>query len=121
MRIYGLALALAGVALMLAQERAQARCADDLAALQTRVDRATKMQPPPPGAAAAAKTLQKFNDSDSQDEVDCYNTLARARRALAAPPPEAPPAAGQAQRPIGVQPMPLQSQMPLNQPQQIQK
>ncbi len=105
MRRIGLVLTGALAALILAQGPAQARCADDLAALQARVDRATKLHPEPPGAAAAAKVLNKFAQGDSQDEVDCYNAVARARRALAQAPPEAAQL-GQAQQPLGVQPPP---------------
>lgn len=81
---------LGGVALTLlvAAGAAHARCADDLKDLQTRIARAQKSKPTPPQAYAAAKILQKFNDSQSSDEVDCYNAVARARRALTAPPPE---------------------------------
>jgi hypothetical protein len=99
MRSTGVILMVAFAALALAQT-AQAHCTDDLAALQARVDREKKMNPPPPGAAEAAKVLQKFNDSESQDEIDCYNAVARARHALNTP-PEAPAPLGQAQQPIG--------------------
>lgn len=86
----GFALVVALAAAMAAPCAAQARCADDLAALQARVDRAQRMHPTPQ-TAAAAKVLQKFNQGDAEDEVDCYNAVARARHALAALPPDAPP------------------------------
>ena len=79
--------AIPAVALLLAAGAAQARCADDLQALQTRVAHATRVNPTPQ-SAAAAKVLQKFTESGNGDEVDCYNAVARARRALTAAPPE---------------------------------
>jgi hypothetical protein len=72
-------LALSGVA--------EARCADDLTALQARVDRLQKQQPTPQ-SAAAAKILHRFNQSTTADEVACYSAVARARRALDEKPPE---------------------------------
>jgi hypothetical protein len=107
--------------LLLAQTSAQASCADDLAALQMRVDRAMRTKPPSPNAGAAAKLLQKFNASDTQDEVDCYNTVARARRLLAEAPPAAAPLS-EAQQPEGQgqQAQPVFPQAPLNQPAQVQ-
>jgi hypothetical protein len=124
MRNIALSVSVALAALILAQASAQASCADDLVALQARVDKATRMTPVSPGAGAAAKLLQKFNASDTQDEVDCFNTLARARHLLA----EAPPAVdtrarlGQAQQPAGQaqQPQPLSPQGALDQPMEDQ-
>lgn len=103
MRSIAVVLPVALAALLLAREPAQALCADELSALQARVDRAQKMHPPPPGAAAAAKVLQKFNESDSQDEVDCFNAVAKARRALNSPPEAAGTTLqpGQRQEPVG--------------------
>lgn len=70
-------------------ELAQARCADELKELQARVDRAQKRQPTAQ-TAAAAKELKNVDENLKQmDEVDCYNAVARARRALTAPPPPA--------------------------------
>jgi hypothetical protein len=116
-----LSVSVALAALILAQAPAQAGCADDLAALQTRVDQATRTKPVSPGAGAAAKLLQKYNNSDTQDEVDCFNTLARARRLLAEAPPGPAPGAplGQAQQPAGQQPMATTPQAPLGQPADV--
>ena len=82
MRLHGLAVALAVV---LAPVAAEARCADDLQALQTRVERQAKMTPSAQ-TTQAAKILKQLNDNEAADEVDCYNALARARRALTAAP-----------------------------------
>jgi hypothetical protein len=38
---------------------------------------------------AAARELQKLERSETADEIDCVNTLARARRMLASPIPPA--------------------------------
>ncbi len=66
---------------------AQARCADELDALRLRVERQQKLRPTPQ-TAAAAKELKKADENAKQmDEVDCYNALDRARRALNAPMP----------------------------------
>jgi hypothetical protein len=66
---------------------AQARCADDLKQFQARLARTAKAKPTPQ-TAAATKELKRYDTGANQgDEVDCYNTLARARRALNAPSP----------------------------------
>lgn len=118
MRSNGFVLAAQALAAcLLAQVPAQARCADDLAALQARVDRAQKMNPRPEGVDAAAKALDKYNRSDSPDEVDCYNAVARARRALMAGPATPPAPLGQAQQPLKAQQVPAgQAQLPLGVP-----
>jgi hypothetical protein len=125
MQSNALAVAVAFAALALSWEPAQARCADDLTTLQARVERAQKMRPAPDGAAEAAKVLKKFNESDNKDEVDCYNAVARARRALATAPPDAAAQPGQAQQPLGIQPqqpLGVQPQQPVGvQPLQVQK
>ena len=82
------------LALLLAAAAAEARCADDMQALQTRIARAAR-ENPSAQTAAAAKVLKKFAESTNSDEVDCYNAVARARRALTAP-----PAQEQAQKPV---------------------
>lgn len=110
MRSNSFILTVALVAAMLAPGAARARCADDLAALQARVDRAQRMKPTAQ-TAAAAKVLQKFNAGDAEDEIDCYNAVARARRALAAAAPDAP---AQQVQPLQVQPLQVQ-------PLQVQK
>jgi hypothetical protein len=67
---------------------ARASCADETKEFKERVERQYKLKPTPQ-SAAAAKELQKLDRPYQVDEVECYNTLARARRALAAPPPPA--------------------------------
>ncbi len=81
---------LAAMALLAMALPAHARCADDLDALQTRIARLEKQHPPPPQAFAAAKILKKLAESQSSDEVDCYNAVARAKRVLRETPPEPP-------------------------------
>lgn len=81
---------MAVVALLAMALPAQARCADDLDALQAKIARLEKQHPPPPQAFAAGKVLQKFAESPSSDEVDCYNAVARAKRILREKPPEPP-------------------------------
>ncbi len=81
---------MAAMALLAMTLPAAARCAEDLEALQARITRLEKQHPPPPQAFAAAQILQKFTESPSSDEVDCYNALARAKRVLRTPPPEPP-------------------------------
>ena len=88
MRIFVLALVLStgGAGL------AQARCTDDLNDLRARVEREQKRQPTAQ-TAAAYKELQKIDlNIKRMGEVDCYNAVARARRALNAPPPMDPKA-----------------------------
>ena len=85
MRALGLVLVL----LMASAGPAEARCADEAKELKARVVRAQKLNPTPQ-TAAAGKVLKRLDDNANRmDEVDCYNALARARRALDAP-PEAP-------------------------------
>jgi hypothetical protein len=104
--------------LVAAAGAAEARCADDLKALQARVDRAQKVNPSAQ-SAAAAKILQQLNDSPTADEVQCDNAVASARRALNAPPAEeAAPGMPPAAQPLSVQPVqPVETrQQPLNVP-----
>lgn len=66
---------------------AQARCADEVQDLRNRVDLQTKRHATTQ-TVAATKELQKADEAvKNKAEVDCYNALARARRALAAPDP----------------------------------
>jgi hypothetical protein len=90
--------ALLGLALIIiATGLAQARCVDEAKELGERVNREQKLKPTPQ-TAAAAKELQKLNlnpkpGADTKprmDEVDCYNTLTRAKRALTATPEPQP-------------------------------
>jgi hypothetical protein len=60
-----------------------------VAELQDRVERAQKARPTPQGAAAMKELQQAQRDLKALAEVDCYNSVARARRALAAPTPMA--------------------------------
>lgn len=93
------------VALLALSQVAEARCADDLKAVQARVDRAQK-QKPTPQSAAAAKILNRYNQSDTADEVDCYNAVARARHAL----DQKPPAPLEPQNQMAREPQPLTQQ-----------
>lgn len=76
--------------LLVSADVAMARCSDDAADFNARIDHDLKIKPSPQ-VSAAAKVMQKLNENiKNMDEVDCYNALARARRALkTAPPPEA--------------------------------
>jgi hypothetical protein len=116
MRSHGFFLPIALLALVLAPAAARAKCSDDLTLVQERVNRELKLNPRPAGADAAAKVLSKFNQSGSRDEVDCYNAVARARRALMAAPADEPAALGQRQQPVQAQQLPGQPQQPLAQP-----
>ena len=84
--------ALLGLALLIAATGlAQAKCVDEAKDFTERVKREQKLKPTPQ-TAAAAKELQKLDlnprpgvdTKPRMDEVDCYNTLARARRAFSA-------------------------------------
>ncbi len=66
---------------------AQARCADELGELRLRVAREQKQRPTPQSAAAAKELKKADENANRMDEVDCYNALDRARRALNAPAP----------------------------------
>jgi hypothetical protein len=68
---------------------AHADCLQEIGQFRERVDTANAAKPTPQ-SQAAARELQKLERSATADEVDCYNTLARARNILAAPLP--PPA-----------------------------
>ena len=67
---------------------ARADCLQELGQLREQVDTLNAARPTAP-SQAAARELQKLERSESADEVDCYNTLARARRLLATPYPTA--------------------------------
>lgn len=95
-------LLLAVVLLSVGVDAASASCTEDAALLQARINRDLKTKPGPQ-VQAAAKEMQKINmkmNEGTMDEVDCYNALARARRALNAPPP-APPAPAPEPAPAG--------------------
>ena len=68
---------------------AKADCLKDIGNFQEQVDSQNKVRPTDQ-SQAAAKELQKLERTEMADEVDCYNTLARARKILASPLP--PPA-----------------------------
>jgi hypothetical protein len=77
---------------------AVAGCADDFQELMTRVDQA-KLRQPTPQTVAASKALHEDAETmPDMDEVDCYNAIARARKLLAAPPPDAEKAANPADK-----------------------
>jgi hypothetical protein len=60
---------------------ARADCLNELGQLREQVDTLNATRPTAP-SQAAARELQKLERSDSADEVDCYNTVARARSIL---------------------------------------
>jgi|SwirhisoilCB1_FD_contig_31_10403290_length_383_multi_4_in_0_out_0_1 hypothetical protein len=65
---------------------AWASCADDAKDMHERIDEKVKLHPTPQ-LAAAKKELNKADESLQQHaELDCYNALARSRRALNAKP-----------------------------------
>lgn len=68
---------------------AKAGCLEEMGQFRERVDSQNQTRPTAQ-SQAAAKELQKLDRDEMADEVDCYNTLARARKILAAPFP--PPA-----------------------------
>lgn len=65
---------------------ARADCLQELGQLREQVDTMNAARPTAP-SQAAARELQKLERSESADEVDCYNTVARARKILASPLP----------------------------------
>jgi hypothetical protein len=69
---------------------AQARCSDELQELKAQVERQNKRQPTVQTAAAAKEIDKTEKNLKQMDEVDCYNSVAHARRTLTTPPP--PPA-----------------------------
>ena len=90
--------ALAVLLLLVAVGFAQARCADDIAELRTRMA-ARPQKPVSAQTAAALKELKRADDDlKNLSELDCLNDVARARRALRAPDA---PAAGKARNAKG--------------------
>jgi hypothetical protein len=81
--------ALCLILVLLASGAAKAGCLEEIGQLRQQVDSQNQMRPTAQ-SQAAAKQLQKLERDDVADEVDCYNTLAKARNILAAPFP--PPA-----------------------------
>jgi hypothetical protein len=65
---------------------AQADCLQDLGKFREQVDSLNQAKPTPP-TQAALQELRALELNDKADEIDCYNTLARARTMLAAPYP----------------------------------
>ncbi|HEV2548714.1 MAG TPA: hypothetical protein VGU20_15340 [Stellaceae bacterium] len=65
---------------------ARADCLQELGQIREQVDTLNTTRPTAP-SQAAARELQKLERSESADEVDCYNTVARARKILASPLP----------------------------------
>jgi hypothetical protein len=68
---------------------AKAECLADIGQLREQVDLQNQSRATPQ-SQAAARELQKLERNDSANEVDCVNTLVKARKMLAAPVP--PPA-----------------------------
>jgi hypothetical protein len=82
-------LALATVALAIGMAgAAHADCLQEIGQFRAQVD-AQNAATPSAQSRAAARELQKLEQSEAADEIDCYNTLARARTILAAPLPPA--------------------------------
>jgi hypothetical protein len=67
---------------------ARADCLEDLGQFREQVDTQNQARPTAQ-SQAAARELQKLERSETADEIDCVNTLARARRMLASPMPPA--------------------------------
>jgi hypothetical protein len=63
---------------------AKADCLEEIGRFREQVDSQNQMGPTAQ-SQAAAKELQRLERDERADEVDCYNTLARARKILAAP------------------------------------
>ena len=82
-------LALAAMALAIGiGGAAHADCLREIGQLREQVD-AQNAAKPNAQSRAAARELQKLEQSETADEIDCHNTLARARTILAAPQPSA--------------------------------
>lgn len=82
-------LALATVALVIGiGGAAHADCLQEIGQFREQVD-AQNAAKPTAQSRAAARELKKLEQSEAADEIDCYNTLARARIMLAAPTPPA--------------------------------
>lgn len=62
---------------------AKADCLEEIGRFREQVDSQNQTRPTAQ-SQAAAKELQRLERDEIADEVDCYNTLARARRILAA-------------------------------------
>src|SRR5215471_9127275 len=63
-----------------------ATCLQDIGQLREQVD-AQNQTRPTAQSQAATKELQKLERAEQADEIDCFNTLARARQILASPVP----------------------------------
>jgi len=63
---------------------AKADCLEEIGRFREQVDSQNQRRPTAQ-SQAAAKELQTLERDETADEVDCYNTLARARKILAAP------------------------------------
>jgi hypothetical protein len=72
--------------LISAMGSARADCLEDLGRFREQVDTENQSRPTAQ-SQAAARELQKLERNETADEVDCVNTLARARRMLASPMP----------------------------------
>jgi predicted component of type VI protein secretion system len=73
---------LALVVLIASAAAAEANCADDMTNIRLKVVRAQQVNPNPQ-STAAAKELKRYDEhARSEDEVSCYNTIARIQRAL---------------------------------------
>jgi hypothetical protein len=80
--------ALTLVFLLSATVAAHADCLQEIGQVREQVD-AQNIARPTAQSQAAARELQKLERSESANEIDCVNTLVRARKMLASP--AAPP------------------------------
>ena len=80
------ALCLVLILLVSSIRAAQADCLQELGQFSERVN-SLNQATPTPQTQAALRELRALELDDRADEIDCYNTLARARRMLAAPHP----------------------------------
>ena len=80
--------ALTLVFLLSATVAAHADCLQEIGQVREQVD-AQNQARPTAQSQAAARELQKLERSESANEIDCVNTLVRARKMLASP--AAPP------------------------------
>ena len=72
--------------LLASASAAKADCLREIGQFREQVD-AQNQARPTAQSQAATKELQKLERNEQADEIDCFNTLARARQILASPVP----------------------------------
>ena len=72
--------------LLASASAAKADCLREIGQFREQVDAQNQARPTAP-SQAATKELQKLERNEQADEIDCFNTLARARQILASPVP----------------------------------